>query len=131
MGRENLNIDLITIAHHIGVISVIVGGAAAFIKWLTVSVEKTIARRIVDFESRIKSRREEMLNHTGKLEAWISSQQEDIDKALEYNIRITHGVMACLKGLREQGCNSSVEAEIAELDNFIVKQANKGHSRKA
>ena len=38
---------------------------------------------------------------------------------------MTQGVLACLKGLQEQGCDGPVTIAIKKLENHINKQAHK------
>ena len=38
---------------------------------------------------------------------------------------LTKGVLACLKGLKEQGCDGPVTAAIVEIEDHINKQAHK------
>ena len=38
---------------------------------------------------------------------------------------LTKGVLACLKGLKEQGCDGPVTVAITEIEDHINKQAHK------
>ena len=38
---------------------------------------------------------------------------------------LTKGVLACLKGLKEQGCDNPVTIAITEIEDHINKQAHK------
>ena len=38
---------------------------------------------------------------------------------------LTKGVLACLKGLKEQGCDGPVTSAISEIEDHINKQAHK------
>ena len=38
---------------------------------------------------------------------------------------LTKGVLACLKGLKEQGCDGPVTTAISEIEDHINKQAHK------
>ena len=38
---------------------------------------------------------------------------------------LTHGVLACLKGLKEQGCDGPVTEAIEQIEDFINKRAHK------
>ena len=38
---------------------------------------------------------------------------------------LTKGVLACLKGLKEQGCDGPVTIAISEIEDHINKQAHK------
>ena len=38
---------------------------------------------------------------------------------------LTKGVLACLKGLKEQGCNGPVTEAIQDIEEYVNKQAHK------
>lgn len=38
---------------------------------------------------------------------------------------LTKGVLACLKGLKEQGCNGPVTEAIEDIEEYVNKQAHK------
>ena len=52
-------------------------------------------------------------------------QDKDIKSIKEEQSVLVHGVLACLQGLREQGCNGPVTAAIEQIENHINKQALK------
>ena len=52
-------------------------------------------------------------------------QDEDIGDLKEEQGLLTYGVLACLKGLKEQGCNGPVTEAIARIEKYLNKQAHK------
>ena len=52
-------------------------------------------------------------------------QDRDIKSIKEEQSVLIHGVLACLMGLKEQGCNGPVTEAIEQLENHINKQAHK------
>ena len=52
-------------------------------------------------------------------------QDKDIKAIKEEQFLLTQGVLACLKGLQEQGCDGPVTLAIKQLENHINKQAHK------
>ena len=52
-------------------------------------------------------------------------QDSSIKDIKEEQSILTKGVLACLKGLKEQGCNGPVTEAIKDLENHINKQAHK------
>jgi len=52
-------------------------------------------------------------------------QDKDIKSIQEEQTVLVHGVLACLQGVREQGCNGPVTAAIEQIENHINKQAHK------
>ena len=55
-----------------------------------------------------------------------NEKQEDAIKAIkEEQSVLTKGVLACLKGLKEQGCNGPVTDAIQDIVSHLNKQAHK------
>ena len=52
-------------------------------------------------------------------------QDSDIKAIKEEQTVLVHGVLACLMGLKEQGCNGPVTDAINQLEKHINKQAHK------
>lgn len=52
-------------------------------------------------------------------------QDTDIKAIKEEQTILTQGVLACLKGLQEQGCDGPVTQAITRIENHINKQAHK------
>lgn len=52
-------------------------------------------------------------------------QDEDIKAIKEEQTLLTYGVLACLKGLKEQGCDGPVTTAISQIEKHINKQAHK------
>ena len=50
--------------------------------------------------------------------------EEDMKIIKEEQAIIVHGVLACLKGLREQGCNGPVKEGIAEIEDYLNHKAH-------
>ena len=58
---------------------------------------------------------------------WVDKQneQEEKIKALqEEQALLVHGVLACLKGLKEQGCNGPVTAAINQFEDYLNQKAH-------
>ena len=58
---------------------------------------------------------------------YLKQEKQDMDiKAIkEEQFLLTQGVLACLKGLQEQGCDGPVTTAIKQLETHINKQAHK------
>ena len=52
-------------------------------------------------------------------------QDKDIKAIKEEQTILTQGVLACLKGLKEQGCDGPVTAAIKQIETHLNKQAHK------
>ena len=51
-------------------------------------------------------------------------QDRDIKAIKEEQTVLVHGVLACLKGLKEQGCNGSVTEAIDKIEKHINQKAH-------
>ena len=51
-------------------------------------------------------------------------QDKNINSILEEQTILTYGVLACLKGLREQGCNGPVAEAIDKIDKYLNQKAH-------
>ena len=59
---------------------------------------------------------------------WIlrqNKQDEDIRSIKDEQKILTTGVLACLKGLKEQGCDGPVTEAILSIENHLNKEAHK------
>ena len=52
-------------------------------------------------------------------------QDKDIKAIKEKQTILTQGILACLQGLHEQGCNGPVTAAIERIETYLNKQAHK------
>ena len=52
-------------------------------------------------------------------------QDNNIKTIKEEQTLLTYGVLACLKGLKEQGCDGPVTTAINQIEKYINKQAHK------
>ena len=59
-----------------------------------------------------------------KLENLQKTHDEDIRKINEKQCLATYGLLACLKGLKEQGCNGPVTEAINKIEKHLNKQAH-------
>lgn len=59
---------------------------------------------------------------------WLMKRDKndvEIKEIKEEQLILTKGVLACLKGLKEQGCDGPVTSAIEEIEEHINKQAHK------
>ena len=67
-------------------------------------------------------------SHFSKLVLFMDRQKKQDDEIKEIKeelVIVTFGLLACLKGLKEQGCNGPVTEGINELEKHMNKQAHK------
>ena len=84
-------------------------GALGVIGGLLIAAYKFF-RKPVELESRIENIRK--------------VHEKDIKNINEEQCLITYGLLACLKGLREQGCNGPVTDGINRIEKHLNKQAH-------
>lgn len=53
-----------------------------------------------------------------------NKQDEEIEKMKNEQCLLIYGILACLKGLSEQGCNGPVTEAINKIEKHINKQAH-------
>lgn len=83
----------------------VIGAAAALIGYLT---------KVFNFVREPEDIKKEI--------AVVKEEQESMKKELRV---LTNGILACLKGLGEQGCNGPVTAAIKEMEQYLVDTAHK------
>ena len=59
-----------------------------------------------------------------KIQKIRATHEEDIRKINEEQCLITYGLLACLKGLKEKGCNGPVTEAINKIEKHLNKQAH-------
>ena len=79
-----------------------------------------------------------LASHFSKIVRWVDKQtkqdedikklqkhhEEDIASIKEEQTLLVYGVLACLKGLSEQGCNGPVSEAIDKLDKYLNMKAH-------
>ena len=51
--------------------------------------------------------------------------EDDISELKQEQTLIVYGVLACLKGLKEQGCNGPVSETIVDIEKYLNQKAHK------
>lgn len=70
-----------------------------------------------------------ILGRYNKLYDFIKRQEEQdeqIKKMQEEQALLTEGILACLKGLKEQGCNGPVSEAIQKIETHLNEKAHGG-----
>lgn len=62
--------------------------------------------------------------HNSDVEAIKKELSEDMRAVNEEQTLLTYGILACLKGLREQGCNGPVTEAIDKIEKYLNKKAH-------
>lgn len=58
------------------------------------------------------------------LERWNSKQQKDIEISKQERRILIEGTLACLEGLKEQGCNGAVSEAIQDIRDFMIEASH-------
>ena len=66
--------------------------------------------------------------HTQDVEALKDEMARNLASVNEEQTVLTYGVLACLKGLQEKGCNGPVTDAIATIEKHLNKKAHSGES---
>ena len=69
-----------------------------------------------------------LLGYGTRFSGWFQRQrQQDLDIAAlkSEQCLVTYGVLACLKGLKEQGCNGPVTEAIQKIEKHLNQQAHR------
>ncbi len=68
-----------------------------------------------------------LLGSYNRVYGWYRNQEkqdEDIRDLKEEQGILTYGVLACLKGLKEQGCNGPVSEAIGKIEKHLNEKAH-------
>lgn len=68
-----------------------------------------------------------IINYLKKLFGWFEKQEmqdKELKEIKDEQAILTKGILACLKGLHEQGANGPVTEAITEIENHLNKKAH-------
>ena len=68
-----------------------------------------------------------LLNYVKKVFGWFDRQEKqdkEIKDIKEEQALLTEGILACLKGLSEQGCDGAVTEAIGKIETHINSKAH-------
>lgn len=104
--------EQVTIGQIVGVISsimVIIG----FIKLIYDFIKKSTLEKINKNEQDIKILKND-----------VEVIKTEIKDGKEERLVLVNGVLACLKGLKEQGCNGPVTEGINQIETYLMKKSH-------
>lgn len=70
-----------------------------------------------------------VINYLKKLFGWFEKQEmqdKEIKEIREEQTLLTYGILACLRGLKEQGCNGPVTEAIDKIEKHLNQKAHGG-----
>lgn len=68
-----------------------------------------------------------LVTYFSKVVRWVDKQNEQDKKIAgikDEQALLVHGVLACLKGLSEQGCNGPVSEAINQFEEYLNQKAH-------
>lgn len=104
---ENITIGQIIGA--IGTVTVLIG--------FFFSIYKFIKKVVLDKIEKNKADIEELKREVGVLKREVQDSKEE-------RLILLKGQLACLKGLKEQGCNGPVTQAINDIENYIITKSH-------
>ena len=73
-----------------------------------------------------------VVNYLRKLFGWFERQEmqdKEIKEIKEEQSLLTYGILACLRGLKEQGCNGPVTEAIDKIEKHMNQKAHGGNAK--
>lgn len=115
--------EQVTIGQIVGAISsimVILG----FIKLIYDFVKKSTLDKINKNSQDIKELKKESEMEIKELKNEVEVIKTEIKDGKEERLILVNGVLACLKGLKEQGCNGPVTEGIKQIEEYLMKKSH-------
>jgi len=100
----------------IGQILVAIAGITAIIKFIQLLYELVRKSTLDKIEKNTKEI-EELKQEVGLLKSEMQDDKEE-------RIIILQGLLACLKGLQEQGCDGAVTRSISQIEEYLMKKSH-------
>ena len=100
----------------IGQILVAIAGITAIIKFIQLIYE-LIKKSTLDKINQNTKDIAELKNEVGVLKSEIKDSKEE-------RLILVNGVLACLKGLKEQGCDGPVTEGINQIEDYLIKKSH-------
>ena len=104
--------DNVTVGQIIAVI-VSLTTILGFVKLISGFIKSNYTNIIQDIKERLS-----------KLEEEDKVQNSDIEESKQERLILLQGQLACLKGLKEQGCNGPVTKGISDIENYLIKKSH-------
>ena len=92
---------------------------------ITASAVLGAAAALVTFFAKAVRWMDRQNQQDSKIETLRDKHNADMDDMKQEQTLIVYGLLACLKGLREQGCNGPVTEAIQALEKHLNQKAHK------
>lgn len=110
------NITIGQIAGALGILAGMLGSLAVFYNVF----KKTISDKIDKNKADIASNCEEIK----ELKEEVKRLKSEIADSKEERLILLKAQLACLKGLKEQGCNGPVAQAIGDIEDYLMKKSH-------
>lgn len=77
------------------------------------------------YDSNIATPIKDLRKDVDEIKLTTKRQDNDIQDSKEERLLLMRGVLACLNGLHEQGCNNTVTSTIQEYEKYLQEKAHK------
>lgn len=122
------NITVGQIIAGIGSLTVIATFFIAIYNWIKKIILDKIDKNkedISDIQHEINKMKQDVDNFKKAVQNEIKNIKCDIEDSKEERLILLRAQLACLKGLKEQGCDGPVTAEIENIEEYLL---NKSHN---
>lgn len=93
--------SIITAAAVLGAAGALIGAFAKFVRWM-----------------------DRQKQQDGEIKSLRDTHNNDMDAMKQEQTLIVYGLLACLKGLKEQGCNGPVTEAISKIEKHLNQKAH-------
>lgn len=103
-------------------------GSVTAIAVFFIAIFKWYKSHITDEFANLNKKIDEHIKHSDKkievMEEKINCQDKEIQESKEERLILLKGQLACLKGLKEQGCNGPVTKAINDIENYLIDKSH-------
>lgn len=100
----------------LGQILVAIAGITAIIKFVQL-IYDLIKKGTLDKINQNTEDIKELKNEVGYLKSEVQDSKEE-------RLILVNGILACLKGLKEKGCNGPVTEGINQIENYLMRKSH-------
>lgn len=108
--------DKITVEQAVGAIVATISSLTIIIGFVA-TIYNFIKKKTIDRIEKNEKEIQELKAEVGLLKSEIQDDKEE-------RIIILQGLLACLKGLKEQGCDGAVTNSINEIEDYLMKKSH-------
>lgn len=120
-GENNMeNMTIGQIVGAIGTLSVLAGFFFSIYKF----IKNVVLDKIEKNKADIVELKREMKQEVKELKQEVGILKSEVKDSKEERLILLKAQLACLKGLKEQGCNGPVTQAINDIENYIITKSH-------